>query len=58
MEMDMRNKRGADVVSGHHLITANIRFKIANIKPNSLIAVGEQIGYKNIRRKAWISEYT
>lgn len=35
--LDVRNKRGADIGSDHHLIVATIRLKIAAIKKNTVI---------------------
>lgn len=47
--LDERNKPGADIVSDHHLLTANIRLKIALIKKR-LIAK-KKIAKKIIAKK-------
>jgi hypothetical protein len=46
--LDVRNKRGADIGSDHHLMIANFRFKILAAK-KSLKQQERNITYKNFK---------
>ena len=46
--LDVRNKKGADIGSDHHLMIANFRFKILATK-RSLKEEERNIMYKNLK---------